>query len=326
MKNKLTMILTFFVRVFRRSLRIIIWCAFAFVVLASIAGFFSDCCTPCELLSHFRVAYVIAFSLFGIGFALAKNKRAAIAASALLIVNLVPIATLYVPATPGAVSQESENMRILQFNLQGGKNKEYEKTISLITKIDPDVVGLSELTGTWVTVLEERLSAYPYRVVYPHAGGVSIFSKYPLTNARVKHFGKISRPRITAQIDFKGKPVDVVFVHTVTPLKSRSLRNGELSVVAREAKQFKNPGIVFGDMNITPWSASFERLLVNGGLQDSERGFGFMPTWSAKMMVSLLTIDHLLTTPHFWVRDRKVLRSVGSDHYPVLVELALKKV
>lgn len=141
----------------------------------------------------------------------------------------------------------------------------------------------------------------------------------------MRHFGKISRPRIAAQLDFKGQPIDVVFVHTVTPLKSRSLRNGELSVIAREAKAFKNPGIVFGDMNVTPWSASFDKLLENGGLKDSERGFGFMPTWNAKMLVSLLTIDHLLTTPHFAVRDRKVLRSVGSDHYPVLVDLALAK-
>jgi endonuclease/exonuclease/phosphatase (EEP) superfamily protein YafD len=247
-------------------------------------------------------------------------------AASLIVINIVPVAYLYLPQSVTAAStNEHANLRVLQFNLQGGKNRRYEDTLSLIKKIDPDLVGLSELTSTWGKVLEENLTDYPYRIVEPHRGGVSLFSKYPIANAQVKYFGKLRRPRIQAQLNFKGQDVDVVFIHPVTPNRSRGLRNGELALVAVEAKAFKNPGIVFGDMNTTPWSGTFDKLLENGGLLDSERGFGYQPTWNAKMRLSLLPIDHLLSTPQFAVRERRVLNFVGSDHLPLLVELELHK-
>lgn len=289
----------------------------------SLAGFFSGVCTPFELASHFRVVYVGIFFLFGLTFLCMKRRWYAVAAAGLLIVNLVPVAQLNVPIAFQSVPQSQvEDLNVLQCNLQGGKNKNYKRTLDLIEEIDPDIIGLSEITKSWADVLESKLTKYPYRVVTSRRGGVSLFSKFPLSKSEVKYFGQIERPRVVAQVDVNGQKLDVVFIHPVTPMKSRFLRNKELAVVASEAKSFKNPGIVFGDMNTTPWSGSFDKLLRDGGLLDSERGFGYQPTWNAKMRVSLLPIDHLLFTPQLSVRERRVLGRVGSDHLPVLVRLS----
>lgn len=300
---------------------------FVVVGAASLAGFFSNYCTPFELASHFRVVYVVVFLAAAITFVLLKQKWAAVTAATLVVINLAPVVYLNVPISiaQGDQGGKPEDLNVLQFNLQGMKNQNYNRTLKVIAKVDPDIVGLSEITPVWGRVLEKNLTKYPYRVVEPHQGGVSLFSKFPIVESKVKYFGSMKRPRVVAQVDVDGQKLDIVFIHPVTPLKARYLRNRELVDVATDAKNFKNPGIVFGDMNTTPWSGTFDKLLHDGGLLDSERGFGYQPTWNAKMRLSLLPIDHLLFTPEFSVRERRVLGRVGSDHLPVFVKLAYKR-
>lgn len=124
MKNKLKSFYAIFARAFSGTMRVLMWSAFAIVTVFSLAGFLSDTCTPCELLSHFRAAYAIAFAFFAATFAFLRSKRAVLAATSLLLLNLVPILNLYVPPAPRTIAGGSDGMRILQFNLQGSKNKE----------------------------------------------------------------------------------------------------------------------------------------------------------------------------------------------------------
>ena len=312
-------------RITRATVVTVLFIAMLSIGAVSVSGFFSGVCTPFELASHFRVVYVAIFFGLTLFLLCLKQRLGTAMAALLLIVNLVPVAYLSIPTWPSTASK-TEDLNILQCNLQGGKNKNYKKALDLISKTDPDIVGLSELTQGWAEQLETKLTRYPYRVVEPRRGGVSLFSKYPVLKSEVKYFGKLKRPRVVAQLDVKGQKMDVVFIHPVTPMKSRSWRNRELAEVADDAKRFENPGIVFGDMNTTPWSGTFDKLLKDGGLVDSERGFGFQPTWNCKMRVSLLPIDHLLFTPEFAVRERRVLGRVGSDHLPVFVRLAYSRV
>jgi endonuclease/exonuclease/phosphatase (EEP) superfamily protein YafD len=63
--------------------------------------------------------------------------------------------------------------------------------------------------------------------------------------------------------------------------------------------------------------------METGKLIDSERGFGFCPTWPSIRLFPRMTIDHCLVNVDFRVLDRKVERDIGSDHLPVFVRLAL---
>ncbi|MGD9681983.1 MAG: endonuclease/exonuclease/phosphatase family protein [Candidatus Obscuribacterales bacterium] len=209
-------------------------------------------------------------------------------------------------------------------NVQGGLNSRVGKTVALIEKADPDLVGMTEITPTWADSLTRRLEKrYPYSVVEPRLGGVAIYSKLPLVHSEVRYFGAIRRPRILAELRFEGKALSIVFAHPVIPLPGRTLRDQELELIGKECAERENPTILFGDLNTTCFSFYFGRLLAESGLLDSELGFGWQPSWSVRWPVPLFPIDHLLASPDFSVLERRTLEPVGSDHLPVWVVLSL---
>lgn len=241
----------------------------------------------------------------------------------LLVGNALPVISLYLPS-PGSQNKNSKTLSVLQINVQGGLNSRVGDTIELIERTDPDLVGLTEITPTWAGTLSHRLKrGYPYRVVEPRLGGVAVFSKFPLEHGEVRYFAAIRRPRILAELNFEGKALSIVFAHPVIPLPGRTLRDQELEVIGKECAERENPKILFGDLNTTCFSFYFGRLLAQSGLVDSEKGFGWQPSWSVRWPVPLFPIDHLLASPDCSVLERRTLEPVGSDHLPVWVVLSL---
>jgi endonuclease/exonuclease/phosphatase (EEP) superfamily protein YafD len=88
-----------------------------------------------------------------------------------------------------------------------------------------------------------------------------------------------------------------------------------------EQRELGRVPVVLGDLNASPWSTDF-RLLLDAGLLDSERGFGPQGTFPAGWAVQL-PIDHCLHDPALVTTAREVGADLGSDHRPLLVELAL---
>jgi endonuclease/exonuclease/phosphatase (EEP) superfamily protein YafD len=87
--------------------------------------------------------------------------------------------------------------------------------------------------------------------------------------------------------------------------------------------------IILGDLNASPWSHPFGRLLREGGLVDSTRGFGVQPTWRTHFgpVSGMLTwpvqipIDHCLHSPGFVAVAREIGPACGSNHFPLFVTL-----
>ncbi len=62
-------------------------------------------------------------------------------------------------------------------------------------------------------------------------------------------------------------------------------------------------------------------------LLDSRRGFGVQRSWPTSMKVSILgtmriPIDHALVSRDVKVLDRRVGPFIGSDHFPIMVDIA----
>ena len=72
-----------------------------------------------------------------------------------------------------------------------------------------------------------------------------------------------------------------------------------------------------------PWSLPLRRLIRQTGLRDSALGFGVQPTWPAGMLLARIQIDQCLVSEDLKVVRRDVGPDVGSDHLPLVVELAL---
>lgn len=85
------------------------------------------------------------------------------------------------------------------------------------------------------------------------------------------------------------------------------------------------PSVVAEDLNVTPCSPRFERLLRETGLTDTARGRGLQGTWPVGLPWMRIPIDHCLISESFRVVNRKVGPAVGSDHFPLLVDVELAR-
>ena len=104
-------------------------------------------------------------------------------------------------------------------------------------------------------------------------------------------------------------------------------RNRMFEGLASEVKkQDSAHSIVAGDLNCTPWSWWFKKLLSDSGLKDSGRGNGLAATWNPfGVPLSGLTIDHVLIGSKIKCTDRFVGGHIGSDHRPVFVDFLIEK-
>lgn len=278
-----------------------------------------------ELASHLRVVYFFWLLLLTIEFLVFRYYKWFAVCLVFVCLNAAYLAPLYMKPPAGTMSKP---LSILQFNLWGGKNYDYETIFKVIESNNPDIIGFSEVTQTWENTLLTKLkSKYPYSVTHdpkrePHYGGVCLFSRYPLQYGKVDIFYKSQRARISADVQLPGKTIFFVLAHPKVPKPGTTFRNDEFIVIAEQIKSQKLPAILIGDLNCTPFSAYFDQLLKQASLQDSERGFGYQPTWSLHWPTPLFPIDHLLHSQDFTTAKRETLSAAGSDHYPLLVELA----
>jgi endonuclease/exonuclease/phosphatase family metal-dependent hydrolase len=81
------------------------------------------------------------------------------------------------------------------------------------------------------------------------------------------------------------------------------------------------PMVLLGDLNLTPDSPAFERLIDRAGMRDVMRGRGWHPTWLAGFWPLALRIDHILVSPGLCVEHAEVGPPIGSDHRPVVARL-----
>lgn len=304
-----------------------------------------------ELTSHFQPFYfcfaflLLLLSLLFVLFS-AKSKL-----SRLFLLSAMPVLTLSISAlrmseqlcgdfSKASVGKPDDQIKILHCNLWGGRNQQKEKFLALVAKEEPDVVAVSEVERSWAKALSAELTKnYPYSICYPHVGGVALFSKLPLEKSEVC-LSKIGhRPRICSLVKSKGgKLVALDLVHPPTPIGPETrlkARNEEFEIFSSELPAASDRYILVGDLNCTPWSPYFRKLLQDGGFSDSAAGCGLQPTWPAvsalsrgllkpkKFSGAVLPIDHCLVSRNIKTIERRVLEPVGSDHLPLVVRLAL---
>jgi endonuclease/exonuclease/phosphatase (EEP) superfamily protein YafD len=146
------------------------------------------------------------------------------------------------------------------------------------------------------------------------------------TGSVVRSFGfGLTDPRAVEIILPAG--IAILAVHPLSPYTEfRALQNDrQLGFAADWAAIQDGPAIVVGDFNATPWSYPFRRLMASTDLIDSARGFGLELSYPADSNLLLrISIDHLLHSPDFVVVDRQLGPAMGSDHFPLIVDLAVR--
>jgi endonuclease/exonuclease/phosphatase (EEP) superfamily protein YafD len=133
-------------------------------------------------------------------------------------------------------------------------------------------------------------------------------------------------PAIQATLTIGGRSLRLFGVHASWPVVPRSgaRRNQQLMLLARHAQRVTTmPLLVVGDLNVSPFSPWFARLLADGGLRSATEGFGWQPTWPVFLPPAGIQIDHALVNAAVTVRAFRRGPFIGSDHWPIVVDLVL---
>jgi endonuclease/exonuclease/phosphatase family metal-dependent hydrolase len=250
-----------------------------------------------------------------------------------LVQILVP---LFVGLTAPTTKNSLNSMKILSYNVQFGAN---DQTISLITDIEADIVGLQELTAAEKNGYPLSIEEFANELGFPYYGipseidvwsyGLAIFSKYNITNTEFVHVRSddvLSRGILIAEIDVNGTQINVIDTHLDVPFYYFSRFQHVQKIL--DILDYSKPLILLGDFNtpnslldITYWS-----LFTH--LHDSWIASGKAPflgkTWHVSF--AFLRIDYIWvndlcnvvknTAELFWNRD-------SSDHKALAIRISV---
>jgi endonuclease/exonuclease/phosphatase (EEP) superfamily protein YafD len=222
-------------------------------------------------------------------------------------------------------SRETHRVVLINVNTWTG---DPERVQQVIHDTDPDLVLLEEVSVRWMDALRGLGAVYPHSVARPREDnfGIALFSKHPL-DGDVVLIGDVGMPSILARLRLGGHDLTLLGTHPVPPAnrQTSTWRNDQLEQLADVAAGIKTPLLLLGDLNTTPWNHYFRRLVKRSGLKDSARGFGVQPTWPCHNPLLRIPLDHCLHSKDIAIVDRQVGPRVGSDHYPLIIDFAIRE-
>ncbi len=304
-----------------------------------------------DITSHFPVQYFVGLAMVSGVFCFLRHWRRAVMFGAAALVNLFQFAPLFLGGPTPEARQADPELTLMSVNVQRS-NRDHALVADAIRRASPDAFALLEVDQGWLDAMAGLEKEYPYSVKEPrdHNFGLALYSRKPLRNARAVRFVSGGVLSIMADIGIEDEPVTVVATHPVPPSAGASTgeRNRQLAAIAELAAKHSGPLVVIGDLNTTPWNRYFRKLVEDGGLTDSARGFGLQATWPGSWVPKIrrrmgaapagppvgspfdnflfrIPIDHCLHTGELETVDRIIGDYVGSDHLPLTVKLRRRR-
>jgi endonuclease/exonuclease/phosphatase (EEP) superfamily protein YafD len=280
---------------------------------------------PFELFSHFRVQYMALALVLAV--LLAWRRAAVPAVLALLIGGWHALPWLAAPL--GAVASQAcagPAFTVATVNVQFSNEGRGAFRAWLATQ-PADFLVIQEVTEAWAAELEAQ-TAYPHRHVLSREDpyGLALLSRWPMESVTLVDLAGDGLPSLAGIVDTGGQRIRFLGLHTHWPLTPAlaAARDEALRGAAALASAADLPVVLLGDLNVTPDSPAFSRLLDEAGLRDVMRGRGWRPTWLAEFWPLALRIDHVLVSSGLCVEHAEVGPALGSDHRPVVARLRMQ--
>lgn len=304
----------------------VITAAGALACIGTFLGFFGTYAWYLEILSHFRVQYCVGLTIATLLLLIPRHFKTCVMFGLAAMVNLATIVPLYLNYDD-EIPPPSGSFRAMLVNVNTAHGNP-DRVRKVIQDFDPGIVVLEEVNNRWIKALQPLMQAYPYSVVEPRADnfGMALYSRYPLRKSSILYLGIAEVPSISALVEAGSDVLTVFAIHTLPPSGKRysELRNEQLAAIPELVHEATAPVLLLGDLNVSPWSPYFTRLLAESGLRDSGKGRGIQPTWPADRPMWLIPIDHCLYSQGVHISDKRIGPDVGSDHYPVVVDFLLR--
>ncbi len=329
----------------KTGLRFLIWLAALGIgtlyAAAAVGGLLGRWSERFDLLNHAAPLWlvgglvVIALSFAATGWA----RRLTLALGAIAVVasafQVVPVIVRHNDQVSAArsISPDAPRVKLIQLNVYRA-NPHPNRVVDWLLDQNADVVVVEEGEGLDAASRARLLAAYPYR----NDNGDMIISRWPM-----RDMGRFERPpRPTSMffmggysvIDGPGGPFTVVGIHYTWPWPVRFQVRQRREFARYIATLPHDTTIAAGDFNSTPWSYALLKLERNMGLDRLTHGLMTFPARryegeglenrakQAPGWFAFAPIDHVFAGSAW--RAVKVTRGpkLGSDHYPVVVELA----
>ncbi|WP_052129542.1 endonuclease/exonuclease/phosphatase family protein [Sphingomonas sp. 35-24ZXX] len=235
--------------------------------------------------------------------------------------RIYPYTTLAKPEVAKAVINKENCLSAFSFNVLQ-TNRDYDRTLKLIDRENPDIVLLLETDEGWETALKPVIDRYPHRQSAPLGNlyGLIFLSRLPVEDAEITWLIDTETPSVFATIStHAGARFRFIGLHPRPPQPGENTekRDAEIAIAARHAKQTDLPVLAMGDFNDVAWSRTSQMFKRIGGYLDPRIGRGLYATFPANLPGLRWPLDHLFMSPDFTLVDMKVLENVGSDHLPV---------
>ena len=223
---------------------------------------------------------------------------------------------------------KARSIRLLVSNVLM-ENHRASDFLALVREVDPDVVLAVETDGGGAEHLCDLEVDYPHVINQPQGNhyGMHLFSRLELGASKVRFLVEddISSIRVTILLR-SGEAIEFFGLHPRPPEPQQDTdeRDAEILMVGEEVKACDLPAIVAGDLNDVAWSNTTRLFQKVSGLLDPRRGRGMFSTFHASFPLLRWPLDHVFHDKRFTLVQLRRLRSIGSDHFPVLAELQLE--
>jgi endonuclease/exonuclease/phosphatase (EEP) superfamily protein YafD len=287
-----------------------------------------------ELLSHFRLFYLGAGFVITALAAVFGPRTAAVLAAAMTLIQLAA-AWPYVVTPPQATSTPpGPTVRIVWANLHSW-NTDLAALKAFVETEKPDVAIFTELAVSQSRVFRELRPILPFQSTLPNNSNpreMIVLSARPPVSLASDYSAEPGTPLLVAQLC----PVDgfcftLLGLHAARPIsEGAAVRDREFDYAAAVAHRYIERGdrvILVGDLNVTPFSPAFSRLLAASGLVDaaiapSERPHVPAATWGPQMQpLPGFAIDHALLGPGLDLVELRTGMSIDSDHLPLVLDV-----
>ncbi len=239
---------------------------------------------------------------------------------------VVVYSPLYKTQAKDSNSPDKENSFSLLVTNVRMDNEDKERFQALVEKYNPDVLLINEPDQEWAESINKLDNDYPHSINYPldNTYGMMLLSKLPLIDGVVNFLVKDDIPSIYSKIALpSGSIIDFYGVHPEPPKPGTDTyeRDTELLIIGKRIKETNNPTIVAGDLNDVGWSETSKLFRKYSELVDPREGRGLYNTYSVFLPLFRYPLDHIFYSGEFGLLSMNKLESIGSDHFPIMIEL-----
>ncbi len=281
-----------------------------------------------ERMSHFRLWWLGLLLVLALWYFWRRRLMPGLAAAVVAVWAFMPLLPYWHEPSPVSSSSKEVPLKVITWNVLWSNDHKPE-ALAWLASQDADIILLTECTTDWRAALSTLTTAYPHQLSSERDGaeGMWLLSRYPLDLPDPEGLAA-NKPWLATVIHSPAGPLRFLGMHPRTPragarFDERNAQFDKAAVIAAQATTSAMPLLLMGDLNCTPFSPWFSRLLERGALRDCAIGFGLTGTWTGQGV--RLPIDHILVNNRFSLLDYHVEADWhGSDHRPVAATLAVE--